>query len=88
MGLVNSAQVHYSQLTCQQLRAEQQQQKKRREKRKTQNVNAKLIWIQMGTKFLWIKQHPIAWIWDRRFHDGDGDLDGAVVEGSRVVVGV
>ena len=62
--------------------------KKRTEKRRTQNVNAKLIWIQTGTKFLWIKQHPIAWIWDRRFHDGDGDLDGAVVEGSRVVVGV
>ena len=80
--------MHCSQLTCQQLRAKQQHKKKEREKRRTQNANAKLIWIQTGTKFLWIKQHPIAWIWDRRFHDGDGDLDGAVVEGSRVVVGV
>ena len=40
VGLVNNAR---SQLTCQQLQAEQKKKKKEREKRRTQNANAKLI---------------------------------------------
>ena len=42
MGPMNSAWVHCSQLTCQQLQAEKKR-KKKREKRRTQNANDKLI---------------------------------------------
>ena len=41
-GFVNSAWVHYSQLTCQQLRAEQKK-KNKKEKCRLQNANTKLI---------------------------------------------
>ena len=40
------------------------------------------VWA-ISPEFLWTKQHPIAQSWDRRFHEGDG-----AIEGSRIVVGV